>query len=461
MKTTNPQINIIKAESEEEKPIELFSNHLAPTNKMPLITTIRGNFYNPKMSVADNNGSYSFPRKPSISINGHPYIPARLVDFDGDMSRKWYIQFRVWDVVQNKLIRKRVFSYELSQILNKEERQRKGNEWAAILTDDLKHGWHSEREGKEKDIDLQTFDFHGYKLLDALKYAKEVKKNQGKAVSVFQTNITNITAFLNKNNISDKMLLRQVNHTFVSHYLNYLRDDLKLSAKTYNVRVGAMHTAIETLRKLDVKLFPTRNPFAKIDKLKAVSKKHAVYSQPQLQKLRELIAPADPQLLLFLQMIYFTLARPKEIRHLKVGHIRMDLQKILFVGEHAKTDIEEYVGMNESLARLINESGVLNYPPHYYVFTNKQVPGETPVGSSYFYKRFKKYLNQSELRKLNPNYDMYGFKHSGAVALYLATKDIYILQQQCRHTSVDQTQVYLKDLGEFTDFSVLNKWKGF
>lgn len=44
-------------------------------------------------------------------------------------------------------------------------------------------------------------------------------------------------------------------------------------------------------------------------------------------------------------------------------------------------------------------------------------------------------------------YDMYSWKHTGVIALWAATQNIRLIQQQCRHSTAVQTETYLQDLG--------------
>jgi integrase len=53
-------------------------------------------------------------------------------------------------------------------------------------------------------------------------------------------------------------------------------------------------------------------------------------------------------------------------------------------------------------------------------------------------------------------YDLYGFKHTGVIALYLATRDIKLIQAQCRHKDISTTDIYLRDLGLFLDQDALD-----
>ena len=92
------------------------SNHLIPTGKKPLIDIFRDFLLPDNSTVADKVADNMVPRRPLKSVAGYPYMPARLVHHGMSITRKWYIQFRVWDIIQNKLLRKRVMMADLAHI---------------------------------------------------------------------------------------------------------------------------------------------------------------------------------------------------------------------------------------------------------------------------------------------------------------------------------------------------------
>jgi integrase len=80
------------------------------------------------------------------------------------------------------------------------------------------------------------------------------------------------------------------------------------------------------------------------------------------------------------------------------------------------------------------------------------------VGKNYFGD-----INAAVLEALQFNdkeYTIYGYKHSGAISLYIATKDIKLVQAQCRHANSVQTDIYLRDLCLLSQPEGLEKWKG-
>ena len=58
--------------------------------------------------------------------------------------------------------------------------------------------------------------------------------------------------------------------------------------------------------------------------------------------------------------------------------------------------------------------------------------------------RFQKLIPELNLSE---EYTLYSWKHSGVVSAYNAGVDIKTIQRQCRHSSLEQTDVYLKSLG--------------
>jgi integrase len=223
-----------------------------------------------------------------------------------------------------------------------------------------------------------------------------------------------------------------------------------------------LHSVFNTLIDRDPTLFKGDNPLSKFKYLNTSSKKHASYSELQLQQLKTaLLKDNQPKLLLFIQFMYFTLARPyEEIRLLKVGDIKMKDRKIFFAAENDKNSTDSYVGISNSFYKIITDSGILAYPESYYIFSrDKLLPGVTPVGNNYFYLHIKPYIVSLGFLRLNKDHTIYSFKHTGAIALYKATRDIKLVQAQCRHSNIEQTNKYLRNLGVLDDFEQLNKWE--
>lgn len=139
---------------------------------------------------------------------------------------------------------------------------------------------------------------------------------------------------------------------------------------------------------------------------------------------------------------------------LRVKHI---LKKTIVVpAEIAKNNLTEHVRIPAPLEKLITKYDLRSYPPNFYVFSRLGKPGPDPLGGNYMYMHNRKVLKLAELT--DQAYDLYGWKHTGVIALYLATKDIKLVQVQCRHKDINTTDRYLRDLGMFLDEDALDKF---
>jgi integrase len=446
------------------------SNHLAPTKKVDFQHRKSTFLLDWQMLLADTS---VIKRKPLKSLSGYPYRPARIVPRPFDITKRWYIVFYAWDVGKEKLSRKRVLHDELMEIPDLDRRLKFAADASEEISYFLKNDWHLPTSPKPKTVPLTLIN---YSLLDAFDFAVTYKKErQGikqTSIDTYTTVRNTIISFLEHKKLSVSYSLRNTDYAFWDLYFEYIKIVRKVRNNTYNHRRGLLHAMYVVLLKKDNKILNGKNPIAEIDTLKVSVSKHAAFTDQQLRKLSSAVQKKEPHIFLFMQFMFYTLARPNEIRQLKIGNIDLDKRRILIPAEDSKTDIGNYVGISDRFAEIIKESEVLDYPSHYYVFNNTpyHVPGQKikhdhrpgliKPGEGYFYKRIVKHIISEGLRDINSNFTPYAIKHTGAISLYLATKDVKIIQAQCRHQNMETTLKYLRDLGLFTDFDQLNKWKG-
>lgn len=481
------------------KRVKLFGLQPSPSNSNHLTPTTKKGFFdseNPFLQIIGHpvpvaKSYIQRKRTPQKSRSGYPYHPAQITPEDFDITKRWYITFYAWDIGREEFVRKRILKTELNRITDLEERKRfalaaveKINEW-------LKNDYHLNRKAIPK---ILAMDFKGYSLVNAITYAinekREIKGIKESSLSKYESALTTIKDFLRFKGLPAAYPLRHVTPTFIQQYFDYIKRERKVQNNTHNDRRGFLHAMFEVLiKKSDGDLFRGKNPVAGVAVLPHQSRKHAAFTDEQLRAMVDHArGRGDHHVVLFIQFMYFTLARPEEIRNLKIGNIDLVRRKILFKAGEAKTGIEDYVGINDRFYSIIQESGITNYPAHYYVFSNEMValrepvqgnikategnknpgrkdersyaPGLTRVGVNYFSGMIADYIKDLQLDKVNPNFTPYGIKHTGAIGLYLATKDPKVVQAQCRHREMDTTLKYLRDLGLFIDFEQINKWTG-
>ncbi|MCK8495903.1 site-specific integrase [Spirosoma sp. RP8] len=375
--------------------------------------------------------------------SAYPYKKARLADTGDDLTKRWFVVYYAWSEAKEKLVRKRVEVKgdtlearlkEAKDIIKEVNKLLKAGMVTDVLSDEP-----AEPE-PEKYESIQG-------LLRATIYFLDVKKTSLKANShkTYRSSVKLFQTYLKDHNLG---MIRLDRFTAVQAfgYMDYVSTKLRLSNKSYNKHLGVLETLFNFyLYRQQIRI----NPFVGIKPLPERPGKHTAFSPDQISRIKgacELIG--DHQLWLFLNFLHYTLARPQsELRLLRVGDI---LEKTIRIdSENAKNNRTMHVLIPPPLERLIQHHRLRDYPASHYVFTIEGIPGEKPAYEKYFYNQHRRILTL--LKLTDKAYDLYGWKHTGVIALYKATKDVKLIQRQCRHSSLDQTDKYLRDLGLFLD----------
>jgi integrase len=401
-----------------------------------------------------------------------PYELCRLVHYDFDLSKRWYVIYRAWNVATEQLERKRI-----SDPMNKKKTVRGRLEIAKQIIEktnaDLKAG---KVLGKNQVAEISKTikdELHKKTLLQCIDYFVEKKREQKRRKNYlrgFDRLKFHIEAYYAIRKITD-IPIRKIDGAFFDDFFNSYLLPL-CQSKTFNNYRNDLTTVLKFIKKQSPGALK-KKPWKAVTRLKVVSKKHAAYSDGHVQLiLNKANEMGFPGLVLFCQFEYYTLARPAEILSIRIRDIDLMNHRIIIHGEDAKNWRDEFVTIPDRFKEIIIASGIMEGEPSDYVFgwqpkekgkramsTGRPGPirhnNEVP-----FYSKLVKVLDELDLYKINSNFSLYSFKHSGAIALFLETLDITAVMEQCRHKSIQQTSDYLRDLGLLRNESPVRKFKG-
>lgn len=385
----------------------------------------------------------------------HPYKLCRLVHHNYDLSKRWYVIFYAWNVATERVERKRIFD-PINREKTIPKRLAVAREIIVVTNADLRAGKVLGKQQLKKISKSAKSHVEKLTLTQAIKYFVEEKRKAKRRMNYlkrFDGNLlTHLNKFYDEKRVDDPLIKHVVNDTeFVEMFFDYLRPICR-SNKTFNNYRSDITVVLNFLNKKKSKKLFTVNPVEVVEKLRVVKKKHAAFSDEQIAKI---ISTAEQkglgELVLYLRFMYYTLGRPAELLTIEVNDIDMVNNRIIFHGDDAKNWRDEYVNISPGFREIIKQSGIIDQPGDSRVF-----------GLSYktLYKQFREVLDDLKLREKNPNYSLYSIKHSGAISLYLSTLDIYAVKEQCRHTTIKQTDDYLRDLGVVRKESPVMKWTG-
>lgn len=379
-----------------------------------------------------------------IPYEMYPYRRAKLVSFDNDLSKDWYVEFWVWHIKENKLVRRRE-KKGINRLHSIMERAAFGNKMVKEINQLLKEGRVMGKDQQLGAVNLKRVTM--MEAIDMVLRAKKEEKLRPGSLSTYNGIKVNFEQFADECGYKD-LLTMQFSFDIAKEFVDWMVIDKGLTARTRNNILSMLNMVVKHLTSLDNTIWRA-DPCAFIKKLPTQSNKHAAYSKEQMKTIKDAILETnDRQLLLFIQFIYYCFTRPgTEARLMKIEHLERD--RLFIPSENSKNRKGDWVSIPKVFQKELTELNLKQYPDHFYLFTITQTPGEVPVGKNYFYKRFKKILENTGLSNSSFNYDIYGFKHSGNINMYKSGVDLDVIQSQNRHQSIDQTNKYLRDLDLF------------
>jgi integrase len=395
-----------------------------------------------------------------------PYELGRIViplDKDGNpdlTDNNWHVEYWIWNVDQEKLVRKRE-SKGINKFATIAQRKKAASLLKKEIDEILIKGAVAYDKNSELDDVNSSIDISKATLLDAFDFAcsKKFPELEKTTKGGFTALRKHIEAWFVAEPKNKNVLFKSYSGNTVYKFFDFLstvkiKDGKKeklMSKKTYNNYIGYLSSIFNFYVRREI---IAHNPVTRVERKKAFSGRHVPYLDHEIVDIKKYIQEiGDHQFLLFIQFIYYGFFRPsEELRYLKIDDIR---ENTIFIRpEIAKNDTGQHVRIPKPLEKLIQEYNLRKYPRNYYIFSRLGEPGPEHVGGDFFYRRNKKVLEHLSLDGLGK--DLYCYKHTGNIRLFLAGADIKTIQQQNRHSTIQQTDIYLKGLGLFRDGTELD-----
>jgi integrase len=376
----------------------------------------------------------------------HDFKRARLVQ--SNHKKGWYIQFYVWDVQKNNLVRKKKFLPD--RLKTTEAKEIYAKKLIKEVNRLLVKGYHIDKrltperilQEEEQNIQLSFKEV----IPRYINYCEKVAKNSHQEVSSKFFILKRFLEWSKKYRCRFDMPGDVSEKAAIQFFDDMIEVD-GVSGKTYNNALGRLRNFYNVAKKR--KWYDGDNPFKAVDKqATGYGEKNIAFTDTQLQEIIPYLKENDPYLHYFIGFIYYALMRPSEIKRLKVRNIDMQKRQIRIEASQSKVKKLDILPIADGLYKILKEMKIENANPDHYLFTLKRKPSEEQMSRSWTTERFKIVKKKFNLNK---NYSIYGFKHTAVCKWYEETKDIVRVQRMCRHTSIDMTARYLKSLGLMGD----------
>lgn len=381
----------------------------------------------------------------SILVTGkakYPYVLAELFPRKPKPKARYYIKFSAWDEHLSQL-REKIIWIPSKIKTDKEKRVYAANEIAKINAA-LIGGKCFAREDTPtpEPIPAETPP-KKILIISAIAEQLETKKVElrSKSGGTYKTVFGKFKKFVKSEGMEFNTLDSFLNeHAYL--FRDYLIKTCKNSNRTANnniIWIGALFKMAKDRKYI------TTNPFTGISPLPETdTEANVAFTAEHQEILEKWMQQNDPVLFLFTRFLYYAFIRPKELRQLKGIHLDLIKKTITVRGTIAKNKKTLTIPINKKLLELIGTK--IDQLPNKFLFGKLLTwIGDTPCSENYAYNRHVKALKECGLATFD--YTLYSWKHTGACKAIEAGVNPRKLQGLLRHSSLEETDTYLRSLG--------------
>jgi integrase len=367
-------------------------------------------------------------------------VPKGSTKVKEQAKQAWYVDYSYFDQCTESMKRLRVTN-EGNRIKDPELKAQHFNNLRDAYHELLEGGWNpfDERSNDKLKKSIVSLSLAEAKLkFDEYHHAKGTRKKS------IQTYHSKINMFIEHHGSDVKVNV--VEDYDITNFLNHHERIKKWSGVTYNLARISLNNFFRFLKTN--KYIPI-NPVTDIESRKKMpTEMHQVFTDADFDTVLAWLRENDPYMLLFVKMIYYTCIRPKELRQLQLRHIDLLNNTITVPASIAKNKKGLPVSIDATLRLELDKLNLDGYPKEYHLLgSTNNIVGMKAVGENTPYNRFQLCLDKTKL--LNRNYTLYSIKHLSNVKKFLAGWSIAEICAANRHSSLVETETYLRDLLKF------------
>ena len=340
---------------------------------------------------------------------GH-YKPAKLYD----KGVKWFVYYSYLNPETGRMQRFKVYE-NLNYIEDLTEKRQQGELMVKAVNYGLSTGWNPFRR-KE----LVSY-VKNWTLNQGLNYFKQKLITRGlrkRSIQTYESVLRMLQEGMRPMLNEDINTLTKQKILFA---LSTVADKKSWSNSTFNNNLTFVRSIFNFLIEADIL---KDNPAAKIKPMPESISRNKYFGDATFDKIKK---NADPALLDFILFLYHTGTRPNEARQLRYENINYESKLLLVPAGISKNKKDDYVPLSEYILNKYKGEGLI-------------------FGTSVNYYS-QKFNELKKKLKLPADVNLYSVKHTRAIHLAQDGASPYAIMQLFRHSSLEITMKYLRDLG--------------
>ncbi|MCQ6957714.1 tyrosine-type recombinase/integrase [Mucilaginibacter aquariorum] len=326
---------------------------------------------------------------------------------------------------------------KLNRIKDPVEKQIFADTYVKELTDLLKSGYSPFSDNNDLKSDIIAIS-----LKDAIDQWLEYHLSKGsrkKSIGDFRSKSSFLLSYFK----ADKKVKDITTIEMTNMMLFYEKGQKWVGTTFKNSRIAYVNffNFLKRIGKVDVSPMDNFHERRKILK----STRHQIFSEQDFIKIKDWLFKNDPYALYFLQLLYYTCARPSEIRKLPIKYIDVIEKKITIPASISKNKKTQTIPLDPQLADIFIGLSIDKFPPNYIVSgSKKEMIGDKILPEKEVYLRIQKCYD--DLTLTDKGYTLYSIKHYSNVRRYRNGWKLEEIQTINRHASLSETENYLREL---------------
>ena len=353
----------------------------------------------------------------------------------------WYVHFSY----RGKL---KKFKKGINYIKNLKEREVIGNALANKLHNKLKSGWNPFIE------EPNQFQ-ESLHIVNALTYALGEKKETlaTKSYSSYNSTLKFIIKSIKSLGL-EYLKIEEVKRVHIRSILKRAKEQNKWTNKARNKHLGQLAAIMSELIECD---YIEYNPCHKIRPLpveESNANRTSTDNEHILIKIE--LENNHPEFCRFIETLYHTGIRPKEILSIKLKMINIELREIILPPVITKSGTKQRnVIINDYMLKMFLDLKLDAYPDDFYLFGSFRksgcgnigkfidfIPGPTKIKRDTATKRWYKIVKKG----LGIDVNMYSYKHKGGDDKIINGVDLDSIRHQYGHSKKRMTEHYVKQI---------------
>ncbi len=253
------------------------------------------------------------------------YIPAQLSE-----GKSWYIVYHVKHPESNVLVRRRM---RVNRIKSITERRKHCKRIISNINAKLETGWNPFLE------DVATGAFAKFSDVITI-YLNSVERTLSSSSYLsYKSQVNKFKKWLDINGRAESFVIN-FSPKDARAFMRFLETDYQLSGLSYNNNKTQMVSLFNWMKDGD---YIRSNPFSGIKKKPVGHKKRQQFiTKADRLQIVEHFEDKNPQMTLFIKLMYHCLIRPKELTNVKLEYIDLQKQTIFIPGQISKNGKDRY-----------------------------------------------------------------------------------------------------------------------